>query len=242
MSDFDEVLERLVTDAAFQGALRADPEAALQGYQLDAEERRLLGAQVSLGEGADRSVEDRVSKSGLFGMVGPVVSALGLVQTPHVDVEPPQGVGVLHGATDDQAPVARLGEAPDDVRVALHGAASGEAVVGVAPHPSGAGEPATDYTTRVDAGQGRWEEYRAVERGDGGVDILVDRDGDGTVDWVGHDYNRDGLMDNADYDSDGDGIFDTRASDDDGDGWFDRTSPYPTGSHGEFGITDPGGS
>ena len=34
MSDFDEVLERLVADPEFQAALRRDPDAALQSISL----------------------------------------------------------------------------------------------------------------------------------------------------------------------------------------------------------------
>src|SRR5437764_561356 len=53
MSDFDTVLERLVTDPGFARALAADPDAALAGYRLDADEVALLRSQVS----ADGSVD-----------------------------------------------------------------------------------------------------------------------------------------------------------------------------------------
>jgi hypothetical protein len=236
MSDFDEVLERLVTDPAFQAALRSDPGAALHGYRLDDEERELLQAQLVQGAGADRSVEERVSKSGIFGMVGPVVSALGLIETgsPGLSSEQPQAVApppegaIAPGEVVFSAP-------PVSGEVVFSAADPGTAIFGEGGQAPGYGVPAVDYETRVNAGQGRWEEYRAVERGDGGVDILVDRDGDGAVDWVGHDYDRDGLLDNADYDTNDDGILDTRASDADGDGWFDYTTPYPVGDHGVFG-------
>ena len=46
MSDFDEVLERLITDPAFQTALQANPNAALAGYRLQPDERQLLAAQL----------------------------------------------------------------------------------------------------------------------------------------------------------------------------------------------------
>ena len=78
MSDFDDVLERLVTDPAFPAALRADAETALRDYRLDPQERALLESQLDLSAGADHAVEDRVSKSGVFGLVGPVVSGFGL--------------------------------------------------------------------------------------------------------------------------------------------------------------------
>jgi hypothetical protein len=93
----------------------------------------------------------------------------------------------------------------------------------------------------VDAdGDGRGDAHQAVERGDGGVDILVDQDGDGAVDFVGHDYDRDGLVDDADYDTDRDGYLDTRMQDVDGDGWLDRSMPYSTESQGTLGVVGPG--
>jgi hypothetical protein len=69
MSDFDEVLERLLTDPSFQARLAADPVAALAGYVLDAEEADLLSRQVGTDVGAQlAAVEDRVSKSSTFGL------------------------------------------------------------------------------------------------------------------------------------------------------------------------------
>jgi hypothetical protein len=240
MSDFDEVLERLVTDPVFQVALRADPEEALRGYRLEPEERELLDAQLDLGSGADHLVEDRISKSGLFGLVGPVVSGLGLGAA----AGPPAGTpvfgelasrnGVLSGVSRDDPSdvVATLGETPPE----------GHGVLGTVGGPPVTGSTATDYHTWVDAdGDGQGDMYRAVERGDGGVDIYVDQDGDRVVDFIGHDYDRDGLVDNADYDTDHDGLFDRRMEDIDGDGWLDRSLPYPTQSKATFGTTgEPG--
>ncbi len=81
---------------------------------------------------------------------------------------------------------------------------------------------AQEYTTRVDAdGDGRWDEFTATNRRDGGVDLSVDRDGDGQAEFVGHDLDRDGLIDEATTDEDGDGTLDTRWVDTDGDGWLD---------------------
>lgn len=54
MSDFDAVLERLLTDPAFAAALAADPAAALAGYRLDSDEVRLLHTQVGADPGAQR--------------------------------------------------------------------------------------------------------------------------------------------------------------------------------------------
>jgi hypothetical protein len=234
MSDFDEVLERLVTDPVFQAALRADPEAALRGYRLEPQERALLHEQVDLGDEVDRTVEMRISKSGVFGMVGPVVSAFGLAAVP----PPPEATPVLGLASDGPS------NDPGDVTLS-YGEAHPQAVFGTVDHPvpyvPQGGPPAADYHTWVDAdGDGRGDAFRAVERGDGGVDILVDTDGDGRVDFVGHDDDRDALVDVADYDTDGDGVLDTRMDDVDGDGWLDRSRPYPTESYGTFGVSGSG--
>jgi hypothetical protein len=69
MSDFDDVLERLLSDEGFKAALAADPARALAGYRLTPEELDLLRAQVSTdsGGGAQR-VEQRTSKASLFGL------------------------------------------------------------------------------------------------------------------------------------------------------------------------------
>jgi hypothetical protein len=246
MTDFDEVLERLVNDPAFQVALRADPDQALSGYRLDPDERALLDAQLDSGVGADRTVESRISKSGIAGMIGPVASALGFVG----DVGPSApGLAAYGPATDDPShhvdvvmtagevhSEAAYGPAGSDA-AASYGPADPDAAAAYGPaDPHAAGMPATDYHIWVDAdGDGKPDAYRAVERGDGGVDILVDRDGDGRVDFIGHDYNRDGLIDDADYDTDGDGVFDTRMTDVDGDGWLDVSSPLPDGGYREYG-------
>jgi hypothetical protein len=69
MSDFDAVLERLLTDPSFQARLAADPGGALAGYDLDADEADLLRQQVSSDAGAHTAVvEDRVTKSSTFGL------------------------------------------------------------------------------------------------------------------------------------------------------------------------------
>ncbi|AGZ45838.1 hypothetical protein [Actinoplanes friuliensis] len=84
MSDFDEVLERLLTDPSFQAQLANDAVDALAGYQLEASEVELLRQQVSPDSGASAAlVEDRVSKSSTFGLfssfegLGGVTDAVG---------------------------------------------------------------------------------------------------------------------------------------------------------------------
>src|SRR5262249_54310504 len=73
MSDFDTVLERLLTDPGFTAALAADPASALRGYRLSTDELELLYAQVSTDVGGQRQVEQRTSKASLFGLLSPMV-------------------------------------------------------------------------------------------------------------------------------------------------------------------------
>jgi hypothetical protein len=83
MSDFDAVLELLLTDPSFQARLAADPAGALSGFDLDAEESDLLRQQVSADPGGQGAVvEDRVTKSSTFGLfdsfsIGGVADAVG---------------------------------------------------------------------------------------------------------------------------------------------------------------------
>jgi hypothetical protein len=222
MSDFDDVLERLLTDPLFQANLRANPDAALAGYRLDPEERQLLASQVDLGAGADRTVEMRVSKSGVMGMVGPVVSAFGLTGPNPVE----SGQGAFGLAPSDEGMLD-----PGDPKETF-GTVHATEVFGVAGASGSGGHPsapieAVGYHTRVDVdGDGTWDAVKAYERPDGGVDV-VHTDAAGRVDFVGHDLNRDGLIDTADFDTDGDSKLDTRMYDDNGDGWMDRSAPIP---------------
>jgi hypothetical protein len=70
MSDFDAVLERLLSEPSFAAALAADPDAALSGYQLDASEVELLRSQASADSGGGlAAVETRTNKSSTFGLL-----------------------------------------------------------------------------------------------------------------------------------------------------------------------------
>jgi hypothetical protein len=251
MSDFDDVLERLLNDPGFKAALAADPQRALFGYRLDPEERELLGVQFVAGEGGERTVEIRTNKSGVVGLVGPVAAALGVAVSgasnatagASVGGATPTGSQAFGAApgTSSFGHVAQQGvetfgfhdpstegtESLGSVGGETSGAGSGTQSFGAA---SGDGvsfgnapAEATEYRTRVDVdGDGSWDPHTVYERPDGGVDIVADIDNDGRVDFVGHDDDRDGLVDSADFDSDGDGVLDTRMHDDTGDGWMDR--------------------
>ncbi|MFY1690099.1 hypothetical protein [Plantactinospora sp. WMMB782] len=82
MSDFDDVLERLVGDPAFAAALAADPVHTLAGYRLDPDELALLQLQVGGSGGGQHGVETRANQSSLFGMFSPLAGLAGALPTP----------------------------------------------------------------------------------------------------------------------------------------------------------------
>ena len=69
MSDIDDVLERLVTDAAFRDALADDPAVALAGYSLEEGDLEVLAASLDDGGASEHGVERRTSKSAIFGVL-----------------------------------------------------------------------------------------------------------------------------------------------------------------------------
>jgi hypothetical protein len=281
MSDFDAALERLVSDPAFRDALAADPARALAGYHLEPDELDLLNAQIDMGTGGQRHVEQRTSKASLFGLLSPMGGGgtADTVDALHGGGSGTEGFGSSGGAAspayapvDDAGfgsggggaqegfgsagqegfgPAAGGGSGSDgSLGSTFGGVVGGDEVPGRSPDyipepapsqgtmygsaaASGtdhftSSQPPADYHTRVDAdGDGRWDQYTATDRGDQGVDLGVDRDGDGRAEFVGHDYNRDGIIDAADTDEDHDGRLDTRWVDDNGDGWLDRRTAMP---------------
>jgi hypothetical protein len=106
MPGIDDVLERLVNDADFRRWLRADPAAALRGYELSASEVELLTSQVDDSGGGPRSVEQRITKSALFELISDVLApgagAAGSAEASQAQpsqpadgwVDPPSGDGV----------------------------------------------------------------------------------------------------------------------------------------------------
>jgi hypothetical protein len=247
MSDFDAVLERLLTDPSFAAALADDPDRALHGYRLDEGEADLLRSQVAADPAADLArVEARTTKSSTFGLF----SALG----DWSEFGSAAGVGVAHavGSLGDPGATQGLGDAPGawgsgggtaGARTGLGDAPGRDldglpavARLGDAPR-TGVGEPAQHgtaepehlappkgYRNKVDAdGDGDWDKATYRGREDGGVDILVDLNKDGEADFIGHDLDKDWTVDSAHYDKDHDGVFEKRMYDDNGDGWLDRT-------------------
>jgi hypothetical protein len=258
MSDFDKVMERLVTDKAFQAALAANPTSALAGYTLDKEERELLATQLVTGAGGERQVESRLTKSGVVGLVGPVAASLGIAaagqavgsaQSSQAVGSAPGGQAIGSSPGGEFVGAAPVRESVGHADVGSDSQAIGQAgpseVVGKSWSSSIGGAPveADGYRTYVDVkGDSAWDAYKAYERADGGVDIHADRNSDGVVDFVGHDYDRDGLIDDAEYDNDFDATIDLRMYDDNGDGWMDRgvsiadgTEPDDDGTTQGFG-------
>ncbi len=258
MSDFEKVMERLVTDKAFQAALAANPNSALAGYTLDKDERDLLATQLVTGAGGERQVESRLTKSGVVGLVGPVAASLGIAASGQA-IGPAQGSQAVGSALGGQAVGSSpggefVGAAPAHETVGYADVGGGGEAVGEAGPAEAVGKSwsssvgrapveASGYQTYIDVtGDGAWDPHKAYERADGGVDIQADRNRDGIVDFVGHDYDRDGLVDDADYDTDFDATIDLRMYDDNDDGWMDRGVPISDADDSDDGTTQGFGS
>jgi hypothetical protein len=139
MTDFDAVLERLLTDPSFQAQLAADPVGALAGYDLDAEEAGLLCQQVSTDAGAHTAaVEDRVTKSSTFGLlssfgIGEVAGSVGSGMTRQgfgpAPMDGPAGAGsaALGSAGFSAADTAATSAGPAAVDSAAAGSAGTDA-------------------------------------------------------------------------------------------------------------------
>jgi hypothetical protein len=229
MSDLDAVMERLLSDPTFQSALAKDPDAALAGYTLSAEDRELLGVPLISGPGDERTVEIRTTKSSMAGLLGPVASAFEATAGGGQSMGSASGSSEAFGRAPRSDGAATIGEAVPPTETfggfppkESFGTVANTGTVGAAP------PIAANYATQVDVdGDGTWDAYTAYERTDGGVDIHVDSNNDGVADFIGHDYNRDGLIDTADYDTNHDGVTDIRMHDDNGDGWMDRSERIP---------------
>jgi hypothetical protein len=82
VSDFDDVLERLLNDPPFASALADDPDVALAGYRLDDSEIALLRSQVVGDTAGDvAKVETRTNKSSTFGLLAPFAALGGLAES-----------------------------------------------------------------------------------------------------------------------------------------------------------------
>src|SRR3954454_13663666 len=131
MSDFDAVLERLLTDPSFASALAADPDVALAGYRLDDGETALLRSQVAGDTAADvAKVETRTNKSSTFGLLAPFAALGGVVDSFGHQLADPGPAGGFGSARIDPG---GLGAAPAGAWGAGGGAAAAHGVLGDAP-------------------------------------------------------------------------------------------------------------
>ncbi|GGQ39380.1 hypothetical protein [Couchioplanes azureus] len=204
MSDFDAVLERLLTDPAFQAQLARDPGGALAGYTLDAGEVELLHQQVAADAGASQAaVEDRVSKSSTFGLfgsfggIGALTDSVGSQSGPQPVAVPADGAAGIGPGTDRADPWSALGAAAGRVAHAAAGPAATEGfgdapaawgTGGGVPAQSGLGSAPGAVSGFGDAprsgfgdappGRAQAEELRAPK----GYTNRVDVDGDGRFD------------------------------------------------------------
>ncbi len=224
MSDFDEVLELLLTDPSFPARLAADPAGALAGYDLDPDEAELLRQQVSSDAGAQSAVvEDRVTKSSTFGLFSSFgVGGLGDAPGPQAregfgSRGPELGAwsefGTATGASAHAA-VEGFGSAPDAWGT---GGADMSARSGLGSAPGLDDGPDLDGLAAVagfgdaprsglgDAGQARTglgeREHLAPPKG---YDNRVDADGDGSLDKATY-RGREGGGAEIRVDLDGDG-------------------------------------
>ncbi|OJF10789.1 hypothetical protein [Couchioplanes caeruleus] len=202
MSDFDAVLERLLTDPAFQAQLARDPGGALAGYTLDSGEVELLHQQVAADPGASQAaVEDRVSKSSTFGLfgsfggIGALTDNVGSQSGPQPVAVPADGAAGIGPGTGSADPWSAFGAAAGQV---AHGVAGQPATEGFGAAPgawgTGGGVPAQSglgSAPGLDAGpsavsgfgdaphgRAQAEELRAPK----GYVNRVDADGDGRID------------------------------------------------------------
>jgi hypothetical protein len=187
------------------------------------------------GAGGDAGIGQALSASGPGGGAGAAVQRAGeAIGAPGARAgfgDAPPGGG--SGGADQQwhsgfgaAPAATSGFGPPPAPPRFWGAAPTTGLE-QAGQSFGAAEhllPPPGYHPHIDAdGDGHWDQATFVGTRDHGVEIFVDADHDGHVDFVGHDTDRDGLVDYADYDKDDNGTFEKRMFDDNGDGWLDRT-------------------
>ena len=108
MAGIDDVLERLLTDSQFARHLAQDPASALAGYELTADDLSLLSSQVSFDPGALSLVEERISKSSMFGLLTSITGGLAgelspepqLGPSPHMAPEPHTSSGIGGGGSE----------------------------------------------------------------------------------------------------------------------------------------------
>ena len=90
MSDFDEVLERLLLDPRFKAGLAVDPAAVLAGYRLTPDERALLISDFATRQRRQSLVERRASGRVVFGLAAVINEPEPAGEEPTTPVIPAQ--------------------------------------------------------------------------------------------------------------------------------------------------------
>jgi hypothetical protein len=90
MSDFDEVLERLLLDPRFKAGLAVDPAAVLAGYRLSPDERALLISDFATRQRRQSLVERRASGRVMFGLAAVISEPPARADVPTQRTAPPQ--------------------------------------------------------------------------------------------------------------------------------------------------------
>jgi hypothetical protein len=241
MSDFDAVLERLLSEPSFAAALAADPDAALSGYHLDAGEVELLHSQASPDSGGGlAAVETRTNKSSTFGLFSAVVDLGHSLAAPLSAAGSGSGAGgtVQHVGDAAGSPGARqgFGDAP--------GAGGSGGGTGDQPWPpsghSGFGSAPSASSGFGDApGAGPEAVGRSIAEAEHlvppeGYHPHIDANGDGHWDeatFIGTkdhgveilvDVNHDGHADFVGHDTNSDGLVDYADYDKDDNGTFEK--------------------
>lgn len=239
MSDFDDALERLLTDPAFARALAADPAGALAGYRLSEEERAVLTTQVTDAAGGQHVVEVRTNQSSFAGLLNPFQAGGGGGLAPDTappasDATPPPDRG-FGAAPERQSgfgaapPIDRgFGAAPDP-QVGLGEAPAVQRGLGGAPPASGAAAAAAETPAAPPEHGGPGRGKPPPELPDG-YQTRVDADGDGSWDehrllatpdggvQIAVDLDQDGRADFVGHDENADGLVEWSGYDRDGDG------------------------
>jgi hypothetical protein len=187
---------------------------ATQGFGAAGATQGFGAAGATQGFGGPESAEGFGSNTA--GAAGGIGSAVGAAQ----------GFGSAPGGSADAGSAYAAGFGSADARPGI-GGGLGDEIGNAVNQERGGGAPPAEvpegYRTRVDVdGDGTWDRHSLRGTRGGGVDIMVDANSDGRVDFIGHDRDADGLVDSAEYDKNHDGFFERRSYDDNGDGWLDR--------------------
>jgi hypothetical protein len=244
MSDFDEVLERLMIEPSFRTALATDPARTLAGYRLSADELDLLHTQLTGDHGATGRVEERTSKASLAGLFGPLLdlagggrsaalhhgSAQGLSDVPAggasqglSDLGADQGLSDLGAADQGLSGVGDADQGLSDISGADQGLSDVTAADQGLSDVGGTAPVAHSGSELHHAGAGAPVGYHPHidADGDGRWDTYTTRRAaDGGIDIL-VDRNHDGVTDFVGHDRNGDGLVESADYDEDFNGSYE---------------------